>query len=234
MKVNHNKHESSRIVSWTALQNVPKQRKVIKSSSIRLLGAASLVLYMLDLLTGGNIGRERRLLSCVRRDYNTAVFTLIATKPYIGPAREEVERRKQEQMQQSESIVRQTTVVKDEQREQLERIRQSKHATILAHLNAKFPKCSICTTGLICPGFQPNSENPTLCKHCMHENRKHQDQRKAHDRTVTLAYLTQAVEKLGITVDFSEIPDIELDEELEIELEEELEIELEEELEEDE
>ncbi|KAE9138005.1 hypothetical protein PF010_g1096 [Phytophthora fragariae] len=91
MKANHNKHESSRIVSWTALQNgvrlltreidfskvclwlafgcllrdiiVPKQRKVIKSSSIRLLGAASLVLYVLDLLTGGNIGRERRLLS---------------------------------------------------------------------------------------------------------------------------------------------------------------------------
>ncbi|KAG6608946.1 uncharacterized protein IUM83_12787 [Phytophthora cinnamomi] len=147
-------------------------------------------------------------------------FTLIATRPYIGPAREEVERRKQEQIQQSESIVRQTTVVKDEKREQLHRIRQGKHATILALLNAKFPKCSICTTGLICPGFQPNNENPTLCKHCMHEVRKHQDQRRANDRTVTLAYLTQAVEKLGIAVDFSDIPDIELEEELEFELDE--------------
>ncbi|GMF38189.1 unnamed protein product [Phytophthora fragariaefolia] len=147
-------------------------------------------------------------------------FTLIATKPYIGPTREEVERRKQEQVQQTESIVRQTTVVKDEKLEQLKRIRQGKHAAILAHLNTNFPKCSICTTGLICPGFQPNHENPTLCIHCMHENRKHQDQRKAHDRTVTLAYLTQAVEKLGIAVDFSDIPDIDLEEELEFEVEE--------------
>ncbi|EGZ21281.1 hypothetical protein PHYSODRAFT_492613 [Phytophthora sojae] len=90
MKANHNKHKSSRILSWSAVQNwvrlltryidfskvclwlafgcllrdiiVPKQRKVIKSSSIRLLGAASLVLYVLDLLSGGNIGRKRQLL----------------------------------------------------------------------------------------------------------------------------------------------------------------------------
>ncbi|KAG7381054.1 hypothetical protein PHYPSEUDO_006488 [Phytophthora pseudosyringae] len=148
-------------------------------------------------------------------------FTLIATKPYIGPSREEMERRKHEQIQQTESIVRQTSVVKDEKREQLERIRQGKHMTIVAHLNAKYPKCAICTMGLICPGFQPNTENPTLCKHCMHDNRKHQDQHKAHDRNVTLAYLTQAAEKLGITVDFSDIPDIELEEELELELEDE-------------
>lgn len=147
-------------------------------------------------------------------------FTLIATKPYIGPSREELERRNQEQIEQVESIDRQTGVVKDEKHDQLQRIRQTKHATILAHLNAYFPKCTICTTGLICPGFQSNNENPTLCKHCMHDNRKHQDQLKAHDRNVTLTYLTQAVEKLGITVDFSEIPDIELEDELEFELEE--------------
>ncbi|GMF24488.1 unnamed protein product [Phytophthora lilii] len=147
-------------------------------------------------------------------------FTLIATKPYIGPSREEVERRKQEQIQQAESIERLTSVVKDEKRDQLARIRQGKHAAIMAHLNANFPKCTICTTGLICPGFQPNNENPTLCKHCMHENRKHQDQHKAHDRNVTLTYLTQAVEKLGITVDFSGVPDIELEEQIEFELEE--------------
>jgi hypothetical protein len=148
-------------------------------------------------------------------------FTLIATKPYIGPSRDELERRKQEQLQQAESVVRQTGVVKDEKRDQLQRIRQGKHAAIVAHLNAGFPKCTICTTGLICPGFQPNSENPTLCKHCMHDARKHQDLHKAHDRDVTLQYLIQAVDKLGINVDFSDIPDVELEEELEAELEEE-------------
>ncbi|KAG3116771.1 hypothetical protein PI124_g4708 [Phytophthora idaei] len=147
-------------------------------------------------------------------------FTLIATKPYIGPSREELERRKQEQLQQVESIDRQSSVVKDEKRGKLQMIQRHKHATIMALLNAKYPKCTICTMGLICPGFQPNSENPTLCKHCMHDNRKHQDQYKIHDKKVTLAYLTQAVEKLGITVDVSNIPDIELEEELEFELEE--------------
>ncbi|KAG1708906.1 hypothetical protein DVH05_022538 [Phytophthora capsici] len=148
-------------------------------------------------------------------------FTLIATKPYIGPSREELERRSQEQAQQADSIVRQTNVVKDQKREQLERIRRGKHATIMAYLNAKYPKCTICTTGLICPGFQPNTENPTLCKHCKHDSRKHQDQHKANDRKVTLAYLTQAAEKLNISIDFSDIPDIELEEDLEFELEEE-------------
>ncbi|KAG7396042.1 hypothetical protein PHYBOEH_002865 [Phytophthora boehmeriae] len=147
-------------------------------------------------------------------------FTLIATKPYIGPNREEVERRKQEQLEQAESLLRQTNVVNDEKRAQLDRIRQSKHATIISHLNERFPKCAICTTGLICPGFQADNENPTLCKHCMHENRKHQDRHKERDRTVTLEYLMSAVEKLGITIDFSRIPDIELEEELEFELEE--------------
>ncbi|ETO84808.1 hypothetical protein F444_01327 [Phytophthora nicotianae P1976] len=147
-------------------------------------------------------------------------FTLIATKPYIGPSREELERRKQEQMQQAESIDRQSGVVKDEKRDKLQMIRKHKHATIMALLNAKYPKCTICAVGLVCPGFQPNSENPTLCKHCMHDNRKHQNQYKIHDKKITLTYLTQAVEKLGITVDFSDIPDIELEEELEFELEE--------------
>lgn len=104
-----------------------------------------------------------------------------------------------------ESLERQSGVVKDEKRDQLERIRQAKHAAIMAHLNQHFPKCAICTTGLICPGFQPNNENPTLCKHCMHDNRKHQDRHKERDRNVTLNYLMDCVDKLGITVDFSAI-----------------------------
>ncbi|ETK95884.1 hypothetical protein F441_01304 [Phytophthora nicotianae CJ01A1] len=86
MKANHNKHESSSILSWSTVQSgvrtltrqvisgklllwlafacllrdiiVPKQRKVIKSSSIRVLGSASLVLYMMGLLSG----REREWL----------------------------------------------------------------------------------------------------------------------------------------------------------------------------
>ncbi|KAG3116770.1 hypothetical protein PI124_g4707 [Phytophthora idaei] len=81
MKANHNKHDSSSILSWSTVQSgvrmltrevvssklflwlafgcllrdiiVPKQRKVIKSSSIRVIGSASLVLYMMGLLSGG-------------------------------------------------------------------------------------------------------------------------------------------------------------------------------------
>ncbi|KAL3663501.1 hypothetical protein V7S43_011389 [Phytophthora oleae] len=87
MKANHNKRESSGILSWSAVQTgmrmmirefnsrkillwlafscllrdiiVPKQRKVIKSSSIRLLGSASLVLYMMGLLSGKDAGEGR-------------------------------------------------------------------------------------------------------------------------------------------------------------------------------
>lgn len=87
MKANHNKHDSNSFLSWPTLENgarlltrefdftkiylwlaficmlrdliVPKERKVIKSSSIRLVGSVSLVLYMLGLLSGGDSGRER-------------------------------------------------------------------------------------------------------------------------------------------------------------------------------
>ncbi|KAG1708905.1 hypothetical protein DVH05_022537 [Phytophthora capsici] len=87
MKANHNNRESDGILSWSTVntcvrmtvrvvnsQNlllwlafgcllrdfvVPKQRKVIKSSSIRLLGSVSLVLYMLGLLSRDGAGQER-------------------------------------------------------------------------------------------------------------------------------------------------------------------------------
>ncbi|KAL4164530.1 hypothetical protein KRP22_004396 [Phytophthora ramorum] len=87
MKANHNKHDSSSLLSWSTLHNgvrmvarefnftkvflwlafgcllrdivVPKQRKVIKSSSVRLLGSASLVLYVVGLLCEGDTGRKR-------------------------------------------------------------------------------------------------------------------------------------------------------------------------------
>lgn len=148
-------------------------------------------------------------------------FTLIATKPYIGPSKTELERREQEQREQVQSIERQTSVVRNEKRNQLQRIQQDKRAMILANLNANYPKCTICMTGLICPGFQPNQENPTLCTHCLHDSRKHNVQLQASDKSITLMYLTQAVEKLGITIDFSAIADIELEEELALLLEDE-------------
>ncbi|KAG7396043.1 hypothetical protein PHYBOEH_002866 [Phytophthora boehmeriae] len=84
MKANHHERGSSNILSWMGLQNgvrlltrridvrnvclwlacgcllrdiiVPKHRKVIKSSSIRLLGLASLAIYMIDILCGGKPG----------------------------------------------------------------------------------------------------------------------------------------------------------------------------------
>ncbi|OWZ08538.1 Serine/threonine-protein phosphatase [Phytophthora megakarya] len=83
MKANNNKRECSSIVSWSTLQTgvrmlirevnskklflwlafgcllrdiiVPKQRKMIKSSSVRLLGSVSLVLYTMGLLSGERI-----------------------------------------------------------------------------------------------------------------------------------------------------------------------------------
>ncbi|KAF4149285.1 Calcineurin-like phosphoesterase [Phytophthora infestans] len=93
MKANRNKHESSRLLSWPTVQSgvrmltrgilsskvllwlafgcllrdiiVPKQRKVIKSSSIRVLGSASLVLYMVGVLSGRERGWLR--LSSLQR-----------------------------------------------------------------------------------------------------------------------------------------------------------------------
>jgi hypothetical protein len=86
MKASHNRHDSISFLSWSSLQNgvrlvtrqvnfskfylwlafgcllrdivVPKHRKVIKSSSVRLLGSISLVLYMLSLRSGQSDARD--------------------------------------------------------------------------------------------------------------------------------------------------------------------------------
>lgn len=51
----------------------------------------------------------------------------------------------------------------------------------------------------------------------MHDRRKHDDR---HNSRAKLPYLYEAVEKLGLSIDYSSIPDIELEQELENELEE--------------
>ncbi|GAB9464372.1 hypothetical protein Gpo141_00001803 [Globisporangium polare] len=148
-------------------------------------------------------------------------FTLIATKPYIGPSREELERRQEVQAEQAQSIKRQSKNVKNDQAEQLERIRRGKISAIAKFLNATYPKCTICTIGTVCPGFQRDSINPAMCKHCMHERRKHDVLHKENDRRGTkghLAYLLEVIGKLGVMVDFGQVPDIKLEESLEEEL----------------
>ncbi|KAJ0408174.1 hypothetical protein ATCC90586_006484 [Pythium insidiosum] len=146
-------------------------------------------------------------------------FTLIATKPYIGPTREELERRGKEQAEKADRIKRQSKNVKEEKAQQLEQIRREKVAVIVKFLNSSYPKCSICKIGTVCPGFQRDPINPSMCKHCMHERRKHDDQHNERDRRCTLQYLYEVISKLGVTIDYSKIPGIELEEELEEELE---------------
>ncbi|RLN67356.1 hypothetical protein BBJ28_00022689 [Nothophytophthora sp. Chile5] len=85
MKANHDSCDAGGVLSWSGLRTglrflmreidfrkvclwlalgcllrdlfVPKQRRVIKSSSVRLLGSISLALYTMDLLSGGDAGR---------------------------------------------------------------------------------------------------------------------------------------------------------------------------------
>lgn len=154
-------------------------------------------------------------------------FTLIATKPYIGPSRKELERRQEVQAEQAQSIKRQSKNVKNDQVQQLERIRRGKISAIVKFLNATFPKCTICTIGTVCPGFQRDNINPAMCKHCMHERRKHDVLHKENNRRGTkahLEYLLEVIDKLVVTIDFTQVPDIELEESLEEELDDYLNI----------
>ncbi|TMW57081.1 hypothetical protein Poli38472_003006 [Pythium oligandrum] len=143
-------------------------------------------------------------------------FTLIATKPYIGPTREELERRAEEQAEKVDRITRESKNVKTYKREQLDRIRRDKINVMVQFLNKSFPKCSICTIGTVCPGFQRDDINPAMCKHCLHERRKHD---YSHSPSVNLAHLAEVTRKLAIEIDCSSVRDIELEEELADELE---------------
>lgn len=146
-------------------------------------------------------------------------FTLIATKPYIGPSREALERAEQEDADKAERLQRQLDSVHAEQKEQLARIRRDKVVRIVEHLNAGFPKCSICKLGIMCPGYQRDPMNPSLCRHCLHDRKQHDDLHDLRDNRVTLAYLEEVQRKLDISVDCSDIRDIELEEELAEQLE---------------
>lgn len=141
-------------------------------------------------------------------------FTLIATKPYIGPSREALEQAELQQQTQVESLKRQTKNVKQEQRELLARIRRDKIAHIVEYLNPRFPKCLVCTLGVMCPGFQRDPVNPALCRHCLHERKQHDGQHNANDSKVSLSYLSQVTQKLEIEVDCSSVPNIDKEEEL--------------------
>lgn len=115
---------------------------------------------------------------------------------------------------QVESLQRQSKHVKQERRELLARIRRDKAAHIVAYLNPRFPKCCVCTLGTMCPGFQRDPVNPALCRHCLHERKQHDEQHKAGDPRVTLAYLGEVMRKLDISVDCSGVRDIDKEEEL--------------------
>lgn len=148
-------------------------------------------------------------------------FTLIATKPYIGPSREELEKRAQERAIQEQRFTRQSKNVREEQKILLARIQHDKRAYIIQNLNTQFPKCEFCKIGTICPGYQRDPINPAMCKHCMHERRKHNDLHNERDtKHVTMEYLMAVITKLGIEMDYSSIPDIDKEEELEQALEE--------------
>lgn len=72
----------------------------------------------------------------------------------------------------------------------------------------------MCTLGTLCPGFQRDPVNPALCRHCLHERKQHDAQHNAKDPRVTLAYLGEVMRKLEISVDCSEVRDIDKGEEL--------------------
>lgn len=212
---------------------VPGQVEGMDAFVGRPCSSASLTIAESLLLLSRSLALAWLTLSCalsywLRRSLDLLVacgkeFTLIATKPYIGPSREELERRSEVHAAQAQSIKRQAKNVKGEQQEQLEQIRRSKVAVLVQFLNGAFPKCVLCTIGTTCPGFQRDAINPAMCRHCMHERRKHDvlhstaDKRGGTKRH--LAYLLQVAAKLDVVVDMTSVADIALEEALEDELE---------------
>ncbi len=129
-------------------------------------------------------------------------FTLIATKPYVGPSEEEVESMKADAAMRAAAIQKTEEALEERQAAQVLIIKKAQRRLALTYLNTHHPLCQQCKVAGVCAGFQRDEIDPDLCKHCLHEKAKHVVLYHEQDKQVTLESLQLVVNRLQIDLDW--------------------------------
>ncbi|OQR96195.1 hypothetical protein THRCLA_07347 [Thraustotheca clavata] len=100
-------------------------------------------------------------------------YTVIATKPYLGPTEEQVEAAKTEATVRTAAIEKQIEREEVAEANQLEKTQKARRKQVIEYLNTHHPRCEACTIPTACIGFQKDDVDPLLCRHCLHDKHKH-------------------------------------------------------------
>ncbi|ETV64248.1 hypothetical protein, variant 2 [Aphanomyces astaci] len=160
-------------------------------------------------------GKVEGMAEFVGRPCSVAVgreYTVVATKPYIGPSEDQVEAARVEEAARVAAIAKQYEAEerKEELREALiERLQRSR---CIEYLNSHHPLCNQCPIAGVCPGFQRDEIDPQLCQQCLHIKQSHDGQHRESNKAMGLDELRVLLERLHVTDDDLDlyIPDDEL------------------------
>ncbi|ETW00260.1 hypothetical protein, variant [Aphanomyces invadans] len=138
-------------------------------------------------------------------------YTVVATKPYIGPTEDEVATARAEAAKRQAAIDKAYDAEerKEEIREaMIERLQRSR---CIEYLNLHHPQCSQCSIATVCPGFQRDEIDPQLCKHCLHVKQNHNAQHRESNKALSLDALLGLLHQMQIADDVDlAIPEDEL------------------------
>ena len=132
-------------------------------------------------------------------------FTLVATKPYTGLNRQELELREEEEAERLIAIAR-GRAAEEKKLEKLQKQMESQIAEFMVtQLNQQHPLCTICLAEEVCPGYQDLENKPSTCRHCLHSRRKHSRLRQIQGETYGYDHCLTLVDTLDIEIDVTEI-----------------------------
>ena len=97
-------------------------------------------------------------------------FTVVATFPYEGPSEEQLQAMEEEAARRAEE----EAILREEAEEQRlrdeKKMLKDKNRSKLRQQSQMILLCDLCDR---CPGFEPHTFKPTLCKECGHPKNKH-------------------------------------------------------------
>ncbi|CAK4072794.1 unnamed protein product [Aphanomyces euteiches] len=128
-------------------------------------------------------------------------YTVVATKPYIGPNEEEVAQAREEATKRQEALDRQNALEEQKEQEEELALERQRRSQYIDFLNRNHPLCTQCKIASVCPGFQRDDADPALCRHCLHLKPQHNDQRRESNKALTLDYLEGVLEVLQVDMD---------------------------------
>ncbi|KDO22060.1 hypothetical protein SPRG_12047 [Saprolegnia parasitica CBS 223.65] len=127
-------------------------------------------------------------------------YTVIATKPYLGPSEEEVEAAKAAAAERQAAIQKQIDREEAKAAAAQEQADTAERRRLIQYLNVHHPLCPACTVPGTCAGFQRDDVDPILCRNCLHSKVSHTLLYNERDKAVDLDGLRRVAALLDLAL----------------------------------